>query len=71
MRLNLVDPNGTLIDCVVDINPRKQGHHLPGTGHPIVAPAELPLRGIQRAVLMNQAARKTCNCWRRQAFPLN
>ncbi len=50
---NLVDPNGTLIDCVVDINPRKQGHYLPGTGHPIVAPAELPLRGIQRAVLMN------------------
>ena len=50
---NLVDPNGTLIDCIVDINPRKQGHYLPGTGHPIVAPAELPLRGVRQAILMN------------------
>ena len=50
---NLVDPNRTLIDCVVDINPRKQGRYLPGTGHPIVAPAELPQRGVQQAILMN------------------
>jgi len=50
---NLVDPNGTHIDCVVDLNPNKQGCFIPGTGHPIVAPADLPGRGVKRAILMN------------------
>lgn len=50
---NLIDPKNTLIDCVVDLNPKKQGHYIPGTGHPIIAPSELLLRGIQTAVLMN------------------
>ena len=27
-----------LVECVVDINPRKQGMYVAGTGHPIVAP---------------------------------
>lgn len=50
---NLVDPDCTLIDCVVDLNPNKQGRFIPGTGHPIVAPADLPGRGVDNAVLMN------------------
>ena len=50
---NLVDPDGTIIDCVVDLNPNKQGGYIPGTGHPIVAPAALPARGVARALLMN------------------
>lgn len=50
---NLVDPNGTLIDCVVDLNPNKQGRFVPGAGHPIVAPSQLPGRGVRNAVLMN------------------
>jgi len=50
---NLVDPDGTIIDCVVDLNPNKQGGYIPGTGHPIVAPAALPERGVARALLMN------------------
>lgn len=50
---NLVDPDCTLIDCVVDLNPNKQGRYIPGTGHPIVAPADLPRRGVSSAVLMN------------------
>jgi 2-polyprenyl-3-methyl-5-hydroxy-6-metoxy-1,4-benzoquinol methylase len=50
---NLVDPDCMLIDCVVDLNPNKQGCFIPGTGHPIVAPAELPQRGVRSAVLMN------------------
>jgi hypothetical protein len=32
---------GDEISCVVDINPRKQGTFVPGTGHPIVAPEAL------------------------------
>lgn len=50
---NLVDPDCALIDCVVDLNPNKQGGFIPGTGHPIVAPADLPGRGVHNAVLMN------------------
>lgn len=50
---NLTDPDGTRIDCIVDLNPNKQGRFLPGTGHPIVAPAALAERGVGRALLMN------------------
>jgi SAM-dependent methyltransferase len=50
---NLVDPDCELIDSVIDLNPHKQGHFVPGTGHPIVAPAALGERGVTRAILMN------------------
>lgn len=50
---NLIDPGAALIDCVVDLNPNKQGGFIPGTGHPIVAPADLPQRGVRSALLMN------------------
>lgn len=50
---SLVDPNCDLIDCVIDLNPNKQGRFIPGTGHPIVAPVDLPRLGIKSAVLMN------------------
>lgn len=55
---NLVDPDCALIDCVVDLNPNKQGRFIPGTGHPIVAPADLPIRGVCNAVLMNSNYRQ-------------
>ncbi|CAN5169763.1 class I SAM-dependent methyltransferase [soil metagenome] len=50
---NLVDPACTVLDCVVDVNPNKQGRFIPGTGHAIVAPRDLPGRGIRSAILMN------------------
>lgn len=54
----LVDPEATLIDCVVDVNPRKQGCFVPGTGHAIVGPHELAARNICAAVLMNPNYRR-------------
>jgi hypothetical protein len=51
--VNLIDPDGKLIDCVVDLNPQKQGKYIPGTGHPIVSPGELGERKISYAILMN------------------
>jgi hypothetical protein len=51
--LNLLDPRCAHVDCVVDINPGKQRRFLPGTGHPIVAPADLNERGVKSVVLMN------------------
>jgi len=53
----LADPDGRAIDCLVDINPAKQGRFVPGTGHPIVAPAALAARGVRHVVLMNPAYR--------------
>lgn len=50
---NLVDPDCAIIDCVIDLNPNKQGRYIPGTGHPIVAPADIIRRGVNSAVLMN------------------
>ncbi|MGH8616808.1 MAG: class I SAM-dependent methyltransferase [Burkholderiales bacterium] len=51
--VNLVDPECTAIDCVIDLNPAKQGHFVAGTGHPIVDYHALPARGVQQIVLMN------------------
>ncbi len=50
---NLVDANHKNIACVVDVNPRKQGHSLSGTGHPIVNYHALPSYGITTVILMN------------------
>jgi len=50
---NLVDPDGTRIDCVVDINPNKQGGYLPGAGHPIVAPDALRDRNVAAVLITN------------------
>ena len=50
---SLADPQGVFIGCLVDINPAKQGRYLPGTGHAIVAPAELAARGVRHVLPMN------------------
>jgi len=51
--VNLIDPSGKLLDCIVDLNPNKQGCYSLGTGHPIVGYQELKDRGITHAILMN------------------
>lgn len=50
---NLIDPGREWIACVVDLNPGKQGHYIPGTGHPIVAHQELAKYGVETAIFMN------------------
>lgn len=50
---SLVDPERDLLACVVDLNPVKQGGYLPGTAHPIVAPAALGPLGVRTAVVTN------------------
>lgn len=51
---NLIDPHRSMIDCLVDLNPNKQGCFAPGSGHPIVNPSELPHLGVKSAVVVNQ-----------------
>ena len=50
---NLIDPDRKWIDCIIDLNPKKQGKYVPGTGHPIVSYKEIKPRGIKTAILMN------------------
>lgn len=49
----LADPDGSLIDCLIDINPRKQGGFTAVTAHPMVSPTEAAARGVRAVVLMN------------------
>ena len=50
---NLADPDCELIDCVIDLNPAKQGKYTPGTGHPIYPFESLGERRVDVAILMN------------------
>jgi SAM-dependent methyltransferase len=50
---NLVDPDRACFECLVDINPTKQGGYVAGTGHPIIAPRDLVDRGVSLAVVLN------------------
>jgi SAM-dependent methyltransferase len=50
---HLLDPQSRRIECVVDINPAKQGGYVAGSGHAIVAPSALKSRGVATVVLMN------------------
>ncbi len=51
--LCLVDPDGALVTAAVDVNPRKQGLFVPGSGHPIVAPRALEGLGVTDVIVMN------------------
>jgi hypothetical protein len=51
--VNTVDPEHAAIDCVIDINPKKQGAFVPVTGHPILSPEDAFARGVRSLVIMN------------------
>jgi len=48
-----VDPAATSIDCLIDINVRKQGAFVPLTGHAILSPAQAAARGVRSVIVMN------------------
>jgi SAM-dependent methyltransferase len=50
---SLFDPGAEILSGVVDLNPRKQGRYIAGSGHEIFSPAELTGRGVKSVVLMN------------------
>ena len=55
---NLMDPSCELVECVIDLNPNKQGKFIAGTGHPIVDYNELGRRDIKFVILMNPNYRR-------------
>lgn len=50
---NMVDPGCKRIALAVDLNPRKHGAFLPGTGHPIMPPAALREHTVRTAIVVN------------------
>jgi hypothetical protein len=56
--LNIVDPAGSVISYVVDINPRKTGRFVPGAGQRIIEPNELRELLPDVVVLMNELYRE-------------
>lgn len=51
--VNMIDPGGTLVKALVDVNPRKQGRFVPGTGHAIIAPERIAQEGLSALVVLN------------------
>src|SRR5262249_37142110 len=64
---NLVDPDCCWINSVVDLNPKKQGCYIPGTGHPIISPDHLAAQGITAILIMNPNYRDEIASWLHQA----
>ena len=50
---NLVDPDGSRLSGVVDVNPAKQGKFLPGSGHPILSPVNAVNQGVASVLIFN------------------
>ncbi len=50
---NIIDINRECINCIIDINPNKQGCFIAGTGHPIVSFKEIENRRIKNIIVMN------------------
>jgi hypothetical protein len=46
-------PGAGSIPVVVDVNPRKHGLHLPGTGQVVSAPADLPAYEVDEVIVLN------------------
>ncbi|NED99617.1 class I SAM-dependent methyltransferase [Phytoactinopolyspora halotolerans] len=49
--VNAVDPDGQV--TVVDLNPRKDGHYLPGAGHRVGLPESLAGRAVSQVLITN------------------
>jgi len=52
MYANMIDPNSEFISGIVDVNPDKQGGFIPGCGHKVISPNDLPQSGS--VIAMNE-----------------
>jgi len=56
--LRATDPASKLIEHVVDINPHRQGHFMPGTGQRILSPSDLRTVAPAAVIVMNPVYRE-------------
>jgi hypothetical protein len=54
MFAHLVDPDGTRLQCLVDLDARKSGTFVPGTGHPVLGPAALADASVATVLVANR-----------------
>ena len=52
MYANMIDPDSEFISAIVDVNPDKQGGFIPGSGHMVISPDQLPQNGL--VIVMNE-----------------
>jgi Methyltransferase domain/C-methyltransferase C-terminal domain len=48
-----VDPDGALVDCLIDINPMKQNQYIPLTAHPVVNWQSAIAQGVSTIIVTN------------------
>ena len=51
--VNLIDPNKQIINSLIDINPKKIGTFVPGTGHAIFSPQKIANDNFNTIIIMN------------------
>lgn len=50
---NLIDPEASLISCLIDINPKKQHNYIAKTAHKIISPAMISEFLLNEIIVMN------------------
>jgi hypothetical protein len=63
----MVDPTTTLISCLVDINPGKQGHFVPLTAHPVLSADEAMRRPLKTIIVANPIYRDEIEAYVRKS----
>lgn len=67
-----IDPGADTIDCLIDVNPKKQGGFTPLTGHAILSPQQAAERGVRTAIIMNPNYRdEIAALCRAEAYPFD
>ena len=56
--VNILDPQQQWIRAVVDINPKKAGRFVAGTGHPVITPVQIAQTGATDVLIMNENYRQ-------------
>lgn len=51
----MLEADAALLTCAIDMNPRRHGAFLPGSGIPIVSPEQAAARGVRTAIVVNPA----------------
>lgn len=50
---NILDPDSDIIECLIDLNPKKWGKFISGTGHEIINYPKLKKRRLNTVIVMN------------------